>query len=241
MNLLSGSSFPTLPPLLCVKKYTVYTYTVCCKVPLQVTFFKWRHFVLVSIKLISPRSELWANFKIMKYKWHHIDTTWLKFLLFTSAEAQFIFPDWGDKVDYGIGLSYWPVRLHRLAVRYENPVLETDFISQQGTMNLSTVFLLYKKGAMSLALFENTPSRILEKFVWKRLKIGNFFPSAVKVAKPHIPYFSMKIIFWISFLQLFHKAWKQRYLITSVTVYEIFLYCHYHFSKVWSKGTQKTK
>jgi hypothetical protein len=28
------------------------------------------------------------------------------------TEAQFIVPDLGDKVDYGIGLSYWPVRLH---------------------------------------------------------------------------------------------------------------------------------
>jgi hypothetical protein len=78
-------------------------------------------------------------------------------------------------------------------------------------MNLATVFLLYKKGALSLAFFENTPSRILEKFVWKRLKIGNFLPSAVKFAKPHIPYFPVNIILWISFLQLFHRAWKQRF------------------------------
>jgi hypothetical protein len=27
-------------------------------------------------------------------------------------------PDWGHKVDFGIGLSYWSVRLHRLAGRY---------------------------------------------------------------------------------------------------------------------------
>jgi hypothetical protein len=31
--------------------------------------------------------------------------------------AQFIVPDWGDKFDYGIGLLYWPVRLHRLATK----------------------------------------------------------------------------------------------------------------------------
>jgi hypothetical protein len=37
------------------------------------------------------------------------------------SEAQFIVPDWGDKVDYTIGLSYRPVRLHhRLAGRYDN-------------------------------------------------------------------------------------------------------------------------
>jgi hypothetical protein len=29
----------------------------------------------------------------------------------TSIEAQFIVPDRGNKVDYGIGLSYQPVRL----------------------------------------------------------------------------------------------------------------------------------
>jgi hypothetical protein len=41
-----------------------------------------------------------------------------------QPEAQLVVPDWGDKVDYGIGLSYRSVRLHRLAVagRYENPM-----------------------------------------------------------------------------------------------------------------------
>jgi hypothetical protein len=32
-----------------------------------------------------------------------------------TPEAQFIVPDWGNKVDYGIGLSYRPVRLQTLA------------------------------------------------------------------------------------------------------------------------------
>ncbi len=36
------------------------------------------------------------------------------------AEAQFIVPDFENKVDYGIGLSYRSVRLHRLAGRYDN-------------------------------------------------------------------------------------------------------------------------
>jgi hypothetical protein len=31
----------------------------------------------------------------------------------TISKAQFIVPDWGDKVDNGIGLSYRPVRLHK--------------------------------------------------------------------------------------------------------------------------------
>ncbi len=38
--------------------------------------------------------------------------------------AKFIVPDWGDKVDYGIGFSYRPARLHRLA----GPLINT-FIS----------------------------------------------------------------------------------------------------------------
>jgi hypothetical protein len=41
-------------------------------------------------------------------------------LVFQIPEAQIIVPDWGDKVDYGMGLSYRPARLHRLADRYGN-------------------------------------------------------------------------------------------------------------------------
>jgi hypothetical protein len=36
------------------------------------------------------------------------------------VDAQFLVPDWGDKVDYGLGLSYRPASL--LAGRYDNPV-----------------------------------------------------------------------------------------------------------------------
>ncbi len=40
-----------------------------------------------------------------------------------TAEDQFIVPDWGDKVDYGIGLSTGPSGyIHRLAGRYDNPM-----------------------------------------------------------------------------------------------------------------------
>jgi hypothetical protein len=35
-----------------------------------------------------------------------------------------------DKVVYGMGLSYRPVRLDRLAGRYENPMPLVDFIPQ---------------------------------------------------------------------------------------------------------------
>ncbi len=40
-------------------------------------------------------------------------------------EAQFRVPDWGDKVDYGVGMSYRPVRLHWLASWYDNHRLLT--------------------------------------------------------------------------------------------------------------------
>jgi hypothetical protein len=42
-----------------------------------------------------------------------------------TSEAQFRVPDWGDKVDYGIGMSYRPVRLHWLAGWYDNHRLLT--------------------------------------------------------------------------------------------------------------------
>jgi hypothetical protein len=39
-----------------------------------------------------------------------------------QSEAQFLVLDLGNKVDSGIGLSYRPARLHRLAGRYDNPM-----------------------------------------------------------------------------------------------------------------------
>jgi hypothetical protein len=39
-----------------------------------------------------------------------------------KAEAKFIVPDWGDKADSGIGLSYRTARLHTLVARYNNPM-----------------------------------------------------------------------------------------------------------------------
>ncbi len=44
------------------------------------------------------------------------------------AEAQFIVPDRADKVDYGIGLSYRPVRLHRAGGQVRQPIAIVDFI-----------------------------------------------------------------------------------------------------------------
>jgi hypothetical protein len=42
-----------------------------------------------------------------------------------DSEAQFIVPGWGGKVDYGIGLSYRPVRTHTVGLwagTYDNPM-----------------------------------------------------------------------------------------------------------------------
>jgi hypothetical protein len=74
-------------------------------------------------------------------------------MMFSSlyTVAKFILPDWMDKVDsgtglwsaglcslegryyYGMGLSYRPAGLHRLADRYHNPMPESN-IPQSGTL-----------------------------------------------------------------------------------------------------------
>jgi hypothetical protein len=48
--------------------------------------------------------------------------------------AEFKDPDWGDKVNSGIGLglSYLPARLHGLTGRYEKPYAGVNFIPQSG-------------------------------------------------------------------------------------------------------------
>ncbi len=47
----------------------------------------------------------------------------------SSTVAEFIDPDWGDKVNSGIGLSYWPARLHGLTGQYDNPMPELTLSS----------------------------------------------------------------------------------------------------------------
>ncbi len=42
----------------------------------------------------------------------------------SASVAKFIVADWRDKVAFGIGLSYLPARLPRLAGRYDNPMPE---------------------------------------------------------------------------------------------------------------------
>ncbi len=53
-------------------------------------------------------------------------------LAFVSKIAKFIVPDWGDKVDSGIGLSYRPAGLHRLTGRYDYPMPESTISPIQG-------------------------------------------------------------------------------------------------------------
>jgi hypothetical protein len=42
-----------------------------------------------------------------------------------KSVAKSIVPDWGVKVNSGIGFSYHPARLRRLASRYNNPMPES--------------------------------------------------------------------------------------------------------------------
>ena len=57
-----------------------------------------------------------------------------------SPVAKFLVPDWGIYVvDNGIGLSYWPTRLHWLPGQYTKPYARVDYILQSGTENLATV------------------------------------------------------------------------------------------------------
>jgi hypothetical protein len=48
-----------------------------------------------------------------------------------QAVAEFLVPDWGDKVNCGIGLSYRPSRLQRLAGRNDSPVQELTISPSQ--------------------------------------------------------------------------------------------------------------
>jgi hypothetical protein len=57
-----------------------------------------------------------------------------------NPEAKFIFPDRGDKVNSGIGLSYRPARLHRLASRYDNLMPESTIFPKSENLNLATAW-----------------------------------------------------------------------------------------------------
>ncbi len=68
-------------------------------------------------------------------------------MLGLSPVSKFIVPGWGggggDKVNSGIGLSYRPARLNRLAGGgpLRVPYAGVDYIPQSGTMNLVSELL----------------------------------------------------------------------------------------------------
>jgi hypothetical protein len=73
------------------------------------------------------------------------------FLMFLNIDttypvAEFIDPDWGDKVNSGTGLSYRPARRHGLAGRYDKPKPELTLSPSHGSKNSATVCLSYKSG-----------------------------------------------------------------------------------------------
>jgi hypothetical protein len=49
--------------------------------------------------------------------------------------AEFKDPNWGDKVNSGIGLSYWAARLHTKAARHDNPMPELTLSPESGSLN----------------------------------------------------------------------------------------------------------
>ncbi len=55
-------------------------------------------------------------------------------LLGIHSVAKFLVPNWGDMIDSGIGLSYRPASLPRLAGRYDNPA-RVDSSPQSRTKN----------------------------------------------------------------------------------------------------------
>ncbi len=69
---------------------------------------------------------VFVNFYDMKYnnlKYLYLIMYYCSTVSMHWSEAQFIVPDWGDKVEFGIGLSYRPARLtYRLAGRYDHTI-----------------------------------------------------------------------------------------------------------------------
>jgi hypothetical protein len=64
-------------------------------------------------------------------------------MLNVCSVAKFLVLDWGDMVDSGMGLSYPPAGLHRLASRQDNPMPESTIYPSQGLR----VWPLCMKGA----------------------------------------------------------------------------------------------
>ncbi len=71
------------------------------------------------------------------------------------AVDKFIGPYWGDKVDYGIGLSYRPATLCSLMVQYNNPMPLSTLSRQSGTMNWAPVLSYNVAPASESPLYVN--------------------------------------------------------------------------------------
>jgi hypothetical protein len=76
-------------------------------------------------------------------------------LLYRPArQTKFVDPNWGDKVNSGMGLSYRPARLHGLAGRYNNPMPEFALSPSHGSMNSATIVGSDKYLLLNRNLFE---------------------------------------------------------------------------------------
>jgi hypothetical protein len=66
----------------------------------------------------------------------------VSFTYSSSMPYKFLVPDWKDKFDCGIRLSYKPTRLHRLAGRYDNlmPYIVDFFIPPVRDCNFRTIY-----------------------------------------------------------------------------------------------------
>jgi hypothetical protein len=62
----------------------------------------------------------------------------------STTAAEFLVPDWGDKVNSGIGFSYRPAGLHRLAGRYDNPMPELTISPQVSDREFGLRYLASK-------------------------------------------------------------------------------------------------
>ncbi len=75
---------------------------------------------------IAQYCRLFSGMTSGDLKFFNKATLLVYYPLWKFSEAIFRVHDYGDKVDSGIGLSYRPARLHRLAGRYSNPMPETQ-------------------------------------------------------------------------------------------------------------------
>ncbi len=57
--------------------------------------------------------------------------------------AKFSVSDWGDIVDSGIGVTYWPASLYSLEGPVRRPYASVEYISLSRTKNLATGLSTY--------------------------------------------------------------------------------------------------